>query len=44
MINDNGCSNDFFVLFGIAADAMPGNFPADYTSSESLSRSPPVVN
>ena len=27
MINDNGCSNDFFVLFGIAADAMPGKIP-----------------
>ena len=29
IVNDNGCSIDFFVLFGVAADAMPSNIPAD---------------
>ena len=45
IVNDNGCCNDFFVLFGVAADAMPSNFPADITStSTGLSHPPPVVN
>ena len=45
IVNDNGCSNDCFVLFGVAAgDATPGYFPADNTSSTGLSHPPPVVN
>ena len=44
IVNDNGCSNDYFVLFVVAADAMPGNFTADNTSGTGLSLPPPVVN
>jgi len=45
MVNDSRCSNDFFVLLGIATDAKPSNFPADNTStSTGLSHPPPVVN
>ena len=44
IVNENGCCNDFFVLFGVAADAMPSNFPADITSTSTGLSHPPLAS